>query len=79
MLKTAKKPLDLFLIGEVHVLVMDDCFENRYTVPWVREFERLLDRVEQEATSKALITVSGIPGVFHKGFDFELWKRDQVQ
>ena len=76
------KKLDLhhYEYENTYYLIMNNK-DNKFTIPWIREFNSLLDKVEEmteEGHPGCLVTVSTSEKVFHTGFDLETWKDDHI-
>ncbi len=76
ILKT-DKVLDLKSDGHLHYIVMNQA-DNKFTIPWLKDFNALLDKVEETKGPGALVTIATGPKIFHTGFDLELWKSNQL-
>lgn len=72
------KHLDLKTDGNIHYLIMNQP-DNKFSIPWLNDFNSLLDKVEQTKGPGALVTIATGPKIFHTGFDLELWKSNQIQ
>ena len=53
--------------------------DNKFSIPWINEFNNLLDKVEATKGPGALVTIATGPKIFHTGFDLEQWKTNHLQ
>ena len=74
ILKTDKH-LDLKSDGNMHYLIMNQA-DNKFSIPWINDFNALLDRVEETKGPGSLVTVATGPKIFHTGFDLDQWKKN---
>jgi Delta3-Delta2-enoyl-CoA isomerase len=76
ILKTDKH-LDLITHEDIHYLVMNQQ-DNKFSIPWMKDFNALLDKVEATKGPGALVTIATGPKIFHTGFDLDQWKTNQL-
>ncbi len=74
ILKTDKH-LDLKTDGSIHYLIMNQA-DNKFSIPWLNDFNALLDKIEQTKGPGALVTIATGPKIFHTGFDLDLWRKN---
>jgi enoyl-CoA hydratase/carnithine racemase len=72
-----EKELAIVKDGTINYLVMNQT-DNKFSIDWINNCNRLLDEVEAEKGPGCLITVATGPKVFHTGFDLEKWKKDRL-
>ncbi len=69
ILKT-DKILDHKQDGDLHYVIMNQP-DNKFSIPWIEEFNSILDKIESTKGPGALVTVATGPKIFHTGFDLD--------
>ena len=77
ILKTDKH-LDHKQHGDLHYIIMNEA-DNKFSIPWISDFHRLLDKIEATKGPGALVTIATGPKIFHTGFDLDQWRSNHLQ
>ncbi|CDW77360.1 enoyl-hydratase [Stylonychia lemnae] len=63
---------------KIHYIVMNKQ-DNKATVPWLKKFISLIDKVEDTKGPDCLVTVATGPKIYHTGFDLDEWVQNPIQ
>ena len=72
------KVLDHKTDGDLHFIVMNSP-DNKFSIPWLKDFNTILDKIEATKGPGALVTIGTGPKIFHTGFDLDQWKSNPLQ